>query len=155
MDLQLTGRAEGAYATLGRIPVQIYFLSVITTILSGAVLASGTLGERFGFLKSLGDFFAQRGPKLALGAFTGLVGFFKFLVYATPGQVPFLGDFLPAVAGLSLGAYLLLEYYSGASDMAEGTSKSLQLLSEYKAPAGIAALSIGALHFLFPAAILL
>ena len=134
--------------------MQIYFLSVVTTLLTGAVLASGTLGERFNALKRLGEVFSQRGAKLALGAVTGIVGIFKFLVYATAGQVPFLGDFFPATLGLAAGGYLLLEYYSDTSDVAaEGAA--LQALSTYRVPLGFAALAAGALHFLFPSAVLL
>jgi hypothetical protein len=88
------------------------------------------------------------------------------------GDIPVVGDFLPAVAGIAVGATLLIDAYAeGSAKGAEagvgeasgeegkaadakarpsGRSRTARFLAENKGAVGIAGIIAGVLHFLFP-----
>ena len=105
------------------IGVQVYLLSVFTTIAAGATLAAGYLVKRFPVLEPLKRFAASSRAAGTLGTIAAAVGFVKLFTRA-PGQTiivfadnflpvvaGMLGDYLPAFAGMLLGGMLMIDRY--------------------------------------------
>jgi hypothetical protein len=108
----------------------VYFLSITLNALAGFVLAfrqKETSAEPLSFnLDSLTT-------RLLIGALCALIGFLKFLspVVLSEGkeQIPVLGDFIPALAGLCGGFILIFEFYSKRATIS--LSPKMELLAEY------------------------
>ncbi|MBN1835419.1 MAG: hypothetical protein JW820_06175 [Spirochaetales bacterium] len=136
--------------------LQFYFLSIVVNLLAGAALTADRLSERFEGFAPYAEILGRGNVKTSLGIVALVVGFLKLLIYATPNQVPVVGDLLPALAGLAMGAALvvgLIRERSGASgDKTSGFEKTV---TTYRVPLGIAGLVIAVLHFLLPGALLL
>jgi hypothetical protein len=135
---------------------QFYFLSIVCNLLAGLALASETLEGRIPSLVEIGkDLFAKNGFLLGLGASAFIVGFFK-LLSVTAGDVPVVGDLFPAIAGLSAGGTLLLEYYRDRSNVTSPFLNSLEsILLKNKNLWGLASLGAAVLHFFFPGVLFL
>ncbi|GHT81538.1 hypothetical protein FACS1894130_13280 [Spirochaetia bacterium] len=97
---------------------------------------------------------------MILGILTVLTGLLK-LLSATKGDIPVIGDFIPALLGLAAGFILIVEFYRSHSSLdsdmvsAEHTEKVTQLLVKNRRVVGFIALASAALHFLFPGVLLL
>jgi hypothetical protein len=90
-----------------------------------------------------------------LGILTAVTGFFKILS-AVRGDIPVLGDLLPALAGLAGGFALIYEFYKGRSSVDDETLPAVILkLAASKRYIGVVCLLAAALHFLFPAVLFL
>jgi hypothetical protein len=93
--------------------------------------------------------------RLILGVLTILVGLLKILS-AVQGDVPVIGDLIPALVGFLAGVVLIFEYYRNHSALdPEHTEKIEQLLINNKKWIGFLALASAILHFLFPTVLLL
>ncbi len=90
--------------------MHIYLLSVLSTIVAGATLAADYLVERIPVLEPLRRFAASSRAKGTLGAIALVIGFVK-LFWRAPGEVIIVGDFLPSIAGMVLGAMLMIDRY--------------------------------------------
>ena len=129
--------------------LQFYFLSVFLNIMAGFILFFEDDNCPIEFK---GDFTMKGGAvKLIVGilvAFTGLVKLFSPL----QGNVPVIGDLIPAVVGLLCGFTLLFEYYRHRSsiDQSEQTKKIEVMILVNRKLIGGAAFITAALHFLFP-----
>ena len=129
---------------------QIYLLSVVTILLAGITLAFDRLQQSL----RIGSFFnaeAFTRPtfRLVLGVVTFLVGFFQFLTVA-PGDVPVVGDLIPAVTGLLLGGILVVEYYHGKSTVDSPFVERLdRVLVKNGSNFGVIGIIIALLHFVF------
>ena len=136
--------------------VQFYFLSILANILAGLTLAMDYLSEKFNALVAFKDMFGKRGTKITVGLLAFIVGFLKLLIRSTGEDVPLIGDFLPAVAGLGMGAAILLEFFKERTNLpAEKVSNLEKAVITYKVPLGIAGLVISVLHFIIPGALFL
>jgi hypothetical protein len=94
---------------------QVYFLSVVSLVLSSIALGFDTLDERL----HVGSFFSASAVKspsfrLGLGIVTLVVGILQFLTTAD-GDVPVVGDLIPALTGIVLGGTLIVIYYKEKS----------------------------------------
>jgi hypothetical protein len=92
-----------------------------------------------------------------LGILSAVTGLFK-LLSAVEGNVPVVGDLLPAMTGLGVGAVLLYEHYLKNTTL--HTSLSTDnffegFLEKYRKPLGVGVCVVAALHFLFPKALFL
>lgn len=92
--------------------IQFYFLSIFFNLLAGYALVSGRQANRapspaFAHLRL---FFRDPTLRLLLGILVAVTGAFK-LIAVVRGDIPIVGDFLPAFMGLCLGATMLLELY--------------------------------------------
>lgn len=136
--------------------IQIYFLSVLTNLLSGLALSSEHYSERFPGFAAVRDFFIGKpGLRVTIGVVSFLTGFLKLLT-VTKGDVPVIGDLLPALSGLFLGVGLLFDRYKERSTV---ESKSLEtadkILLRHKSIYGSVGIVIALLHFLMPRIVLL
>lgn len=135
---------------------QIYLLSVVTIILAGISLAFDRLDRslRLGALFNA-EVFGRPTFRLVVGIVTLLVGFFQFLTVA-PGDVPVIGDLVPAVTGIVLGGILLLDYYQAKSTIESRFSDRLdRVFVQNASNFGIVGLVVALLHFLFHRVLLL
>ncbi len=136
--------------------LQFYFLSILLNAVAGAVIIFGDKDfadhESEGKLPPLAmdDTF-----RLVLGILVAVVGFFKLL---TPvrGDVPVIGDLLPALAGLASGAFFLIEFYRARSTIDQNTLHPfMQQLVASSRYIGIASMVAAVFHFLFPTVLFL
>ena len=159
--------------------VQIYLLSVLSTIAAGTTLAADYLVDRVPVLEPLRRFAASNRAKSTLGAIAVVVGFVKLFARAPVAnpeakQWFIVGDFLPAVAGMLLGAMLMIDRCrerklpgDGAEQVVAGDgadegaatnessdaghtaiSKIDDALKPYRTPLGLAGIAVGVIHFL-------
>lgn len=136
--------------------VQIYLLSILANIFGGLVLSAEHYSERFTGFTGVKEFFdGKPGMRVTLGIVGFLTGFLK-LLSVTKGDVPVVGDLVPALTGLVTGTALLFDRYKEKSTV---QSKMLEtadkVLLNNKSILGTAAVVVGALHFLLPGIVLL
>jgi hypothetical protein len=135
---------------------QFYLLSVLANIIAGLTLAGDYLGTKFSFLESFKNLRENRTAQIVIGIVTMAVGLITLFVRAPGDTVPIAGDLLPSLAAIAQGITLLVESFrpqvESRGPQAEKLSKAILT---YRVPAGIAGASIGLLHFLFPAAVIL
>jgi hypothetical protein len=133
--------------------IQFYFLSIFFNVLVGYILITGEEGNplqiRPGF--SLRDETAR----LVVGILAMATGILK-LLSSVEGDLPVLGDIIPAVAGFGAGFVLVFEYYRNHASLNDEKGESInQVLVRNKRIIGIIAMAAAALHFLFPTVLLL
>jgi hypothetical protein len=139
--------------------LQFYLLSVVLNICSGFALYSEKLEDgkdkTNDVLVSLKQVFRDSTLRLVLGILTSITGFFK-LVSVTPGDVPIVGDLVPALAGLALGFILLLEFSRGKSTAPANPQSKLDLIFLHnRTTFGIIGMIVGFVHFLFASVLFL
>ena len=134
--------------------LQFYFLSIVLNALSGYILITPDEGGVLEFKK--GFSLKDETFKLVVGILSAVIGVLK-LLSAVEGDVPVIGDLIPALSGFLCGFILIIEYYRGRSSIAisEQTEKVNRLLVSNKKIIGVIALIAAALHFLFPKVLLL
>ena len=154
---------------------QFYFLSVLFNLLAGLIIVYGkkltgetslTVTEEDSDLSpdsdekhskvsdALGKF-DSRSFRLVLGVLCMFVGLMKFLSVFR-NDIPFIGDIVPALAGLAGGAALLIEYYSASASVnLELPAWANRIFIESRKYVGVFCLSAGLLHFICPQVMLL
>lgn len=135
---------------------QFYFLSITCNLLLGMTLSRESLEDKFPSLAGFSrDVLGRRGFRFGLGLAAFIVGFFK-LLSVTQGDVPVVGDLLPAAAGLAGGGALLLEYYKERATVSSPLTDTLEtILLKNKALWGLAGFLAAVLHFFFPGVLFL
>jgi len=147
----------------GETMLQFYLMSVLINALAGYTLFFGdeapsddTLDFRCGFSVK-GETY-----RLAIGIIAAFTGLFK-LLSSVQGDLPVIGDIVPAAAGFLCGFILILEYLndrsedsgdSGPVKKADGLKADGFLIANKKL-IGAAAMVSAVLHFLFPTVLLL
>ena len=128
---------------------QIYLLSVLTNVLAGVALSVGGMDEKLHLSSVFNRELMQNdGFRLGLGIVTFVVGFFK-LLSVSEGDVPVVGDILPAISGLVLGMILLLQYYRSRSNVSSPFVETVDnIFGKNSAAFGTVGILIGVLHFL-------
>lgn len=128
--------------------MQFYFLSVFTNLLAALALSGEYLGSRIKNLEPLMTALGARGVRLGVGIAAFVVGFLKLLI---PQDVPVVGDLLPALGGMAMGAALFFAYMKERGEKTDEDMSSLEKLAvSYKVPLGLAGGIISVLHFLLP-----
>jgi hypothetical protein len=80
-----------------------------------------------------------------------VIGVIKLFVLSPGEHLLIIGDLLPALAGVVLGALLLAEAHPAKVEQAgERVSAISRTALTYRVPVGIAGIVIALLHFLFP-----
>ncbi|HUX50678.1 MAG TPA: hypothetical protein VMW73_07760 [Spirochaetia bacterium] len=135
---------------------QFYFLSIVLNLLAGIALAYDAIDEKFSLSVFFNrDIFNRQGFRLSLGIATSIVGFFK-LLSVTAGNVPVVGDLLPALTGLILGGSLLALYYQERSTVSGPIIQSIDnIFLKNRTVFGILGIITAVLHFLFPSVLFL
>lgn len=134
--------------------IQFYFLSILLNFLAGYAL-SFDRDARTGRLEGIRELFRDETLRLVLGVLTLSIGFFK-LFSAVRGDVPIIGDFYPAAAGLLAGFGLVLEYYRVKTTLHTESSNKLDLIFvKNRKWLGVGAMVASIAHFLFPTVLFL
>jgi hypothetical protein len=90
--------------------VQFYFLSILFNLVGGASLVLVSMPTRSAGIQGLKTFLRDPSVCLVTGILASVIGALKLLT-AMRGDIPVVGDFLPAMAGLAVGSTLLLERF--------------------------------------------
>jgi TctA family transporter len=136
--------------------MQLYFLSITLNILAGTALCADYFATRLRWFAPLGPLAGGKRFSTVVGALAAVAGFLKLLVRSAPNDVPVVGDLLPALAGLAMGASLLVQVLREKSDLpGEAISKVEKAALAYRVPLGLAGLAVAVLHFLLPGALFL
>jgi len=144
--------------------LQFYFLSVLLNALAGYILFFGdskgfapvdsgdVMDFRCGFSVKIDTF------RLVVGILAAVTGIFKILS-STAGDLPIIGDIIPAAAGILSGLILFFEYYKNRSDSGDSDSGQDKKINGFllanKKLIGAAAMIAAVLHFIFPTVLLL
>jgi len=135
--------------------VQFYFLSIVANLIGGLALSSGYLDQRFSGMSGVKEFFESRpGIRVTIGVVSVIVGVLK-LLSVTTGDVPVVGDLIPALTGLIVGVALLFERYKEKSTIPSETQGAAlnavdRIVLKNKTLLGSIAMIVGVLHFLLP-----
>jgi hypothetical protein len=131
--------------------LQFYALSVFVNIVAGLLIAGeGSTGEKSTIFTKLHETLSDKGVKFTLGLAALVVGLFKILT-PTQGDLPVIGDLLPAASGLTTGAILLLDFFKGSSDLdTPGLEKLNSGVLAHRRYFGMGSALVGFLHFLLP-----
>jgi hypothetical protein len=137
--------------------LQFYFLSVLVNALAGYALFFGDPLEYDGVQNFRCGFSVKNETfRFVLGILSAFTGLFK-LLSSIAGDLPVIGDIVPAAIGFICGFILIFEYYSnrpGAEDY-EQAKKTGGFFIANKKLFGAAAMIAAILHFLFPTVLLL
>lgn len=143
--------------------MQFYFLSILLNGIAGYVLVSeNSLENRLDEGEIGGSGYSFRAPgflknesfRLILGVLTMVTGLLK-LLSATEGDLPVIGDLVPALTGLASGFTLILEFYHDRATVEDAGASFTLFLINHRRWVGFAAIAASALHFLFPGVLLL
>lgn len=129
--------------------MQFYLLSVILNLVGGYALYITKKPDNGNSFDGVRAFLRRETFRLVLGLSCCVVGFFKLLT-VTDGDIPVIGDFQAAIAGVLVGFTLLFEYYRNHSTLSSRRADRLEAIllanSHIVGAIGIAAAGV---HFLF------
>jgi hypothetical protein len=135
--------------------IQFYFLSILLNAAGGFVLFTNNGGKGASAIEAEIRFSLQNETfRLILGIISAVTGLLK-LLSPVQGDIPVVGDLIPAVTGLVTGFILLLDYYHGRSFVEEGDNKMTRIITVNRKWIGFAAMAAAVLHFIFPQVLLL
>jgi hypothetical protein len=135
--------------------IQFYFLSILFNALTGYILGIEQKEDEDSLGKGIGFSFRNDTFRLVLGILTMATGLLKILS-ASQGDIPIIGDIIPAIVGFGAGFILIFEYYNTRSALNTEKAEKLALFLDHnKRWLGFIALASAALHFLFPSALFL
>ena len=132
--------------------IQFYLLSVVLNAASGLLLVfSKQVPEDAAETSAAGlSFFETKNFRLVLGLLTALTGIMKFLS-VVQGDIPVIGDLIPAIAGISAGVCLLYEYYKASSSVSFSLPPFFEkLFIAGRKYMGIFCILAATRHFIFP-----
>jgi hypothetical protein len=133
--------------------IQFYFLSIVFNAAAGFCLITP---DEEGAIET-GPLFSPRNEtfRFILGILSAVTGLLK-LLSSVQGDIPVLGDLLPALVGFITGFILLFEYYRSRTGIESEKFEGLErLLLKNKKWIGFLALVSAGLHFLFPTVLFL
>lgn len=130
--------------------IQIYFFSILCNALAGFVFLADDL-EPDG---ASGGFFKNDGFRLCLAAVCAATGVLK-LLSVNPGNVPVIGDLLPAAGSLAAGAGLFYDFYRSRATQTAFEPRAGRFFHAHKRLIGGGLVAAAVLHLLFPTALFL
>lgn len=136
--------------------VQFYFLAVCLNIVGGLILTAPDFSEKLPFLGQLKNALVEKQSGrvifVLLLLFTGI---FKILS-VTKGDVPVIGDFLPAVSLFVLALSLSVDFFAEKSSVESSLVQRLnENLRKNGKIIGVSSIVIGVFHFIFPGVLFL
>ncbi|MDR2103951.1 MAG: hypothetical protein LBP42_07615 [Treponema sp.] len=135
--------------------IQFYFLSILFNALTGYMLITDEEGEGQSPGSGIQLVFGNGNFRLILGILSMATALLKILS-SIQGDIPIVGDIIPAFTGFIAGFILIFSYYQKHSVV--GTDKYEKIetaLHKNKRWIGFFMLVVAALHFLFPQALFL
>ena len=134
--------------------LQFYFLAVFLNALTGYMLITGDSDNALEFKSNFSVM--DETFRLIIGVLSVVTGLLK-LLSPIEGDIPVIGDLIPAISCFLTGFILIFEFYKSRStlDETENAEKINQVLVRNKKIVGIAAVAAAVLHFLFPKVLLL
>jgi len=133
---------------------QLYLLTVLTNILAGMALSSDFFSEKFPQFSDYIGYMSNNVYRMVLAVVSIIIGIANFFpVYE--GDIAFFGKLLPALAGITAGLLLLVDFVqkkggAKAGKTAELADKVEQLSKPYITVVGIVVVIIGVLHAVIP-----
>jgi hypothetical protein len=135
--------------------IQFYLLSILCNAAGGFVLFTNSReGEGSAIEAEIHFSLRNETFRLVLGILSAVTGLLK-LLSPVQGDIPVIGDLLPAVTGMVAGFILLFDYYHGRSFFEEGDSRMQAIITVNRKWIGFAAMVVAGLHFIFPRVLLL
>jgi hypothetical protein len=134
--------------------LQFYFLSILSNVLAGVALTAEYLAGRFPGFAPFRDLLSRRAYRASVGVLAAAVGFLKLLIRSSATDVPVAGDLIPALAGMAMGASLVLHVAREKADLSPLGRLERAALA-YRVPLGFVGIVAAILHFLLPAALFL
>jgi hypothetical protein len=124
-----------------------YFLTILLNGITGYILAfsSEEIQDENGFSFN----FSNGTFRLVVGCVSILTGLLKILS-PVPGNIPVVGDIVPALANIGGGFILVFDYYRNRSTLAsEAADKLGDFIGANRKRAGFISLGAAVLHFIF------
>jgi hypothetical protein len=138
--------------------IQFYLLAILCNAAGGYMLLRREPPDSPGPEQGPSPAWKADTVRLVLGILSLITALFKVLS-PLEGDVPILGDLIPALCGFACGATLTLGYYRKHSTTPPEASAGLaaleQVLVGHKRVVGCLAWGSAVLHFLFPQALLI
>jgi hypothetical protein len=134
--------------------IQFYLLSILFNATAGYIL---TVEDEDGADIETGPRLSANSEtfRLILGILTMAAGLLK-LLSPTQGDIPVVGDLVPALLGLLSGFVLVFSYYRNKTSLESETVDNFwQIVAKNKRWLGFMAMASAALHFLFPSVLFL
>lgn len=127
--------------------IQIYFLLVVSNILSGLTLAAPYFLERS--TSPIFQALNHRSWRRALGLVAVVVGVFGVLS-VLPGDIPLIGNLIPGASAILVGLALFVGQETRLDDLPPWASSLVNFIHANAPVMGIAAVLFGLIHFFFP-----
>ena len=130
--------------------VQFYALSVLINFLAGLVLVFESKEDRPASITKIIEIVQQKSVMFTMGILALVVGVLKILT-PTAGDVPVVGDIIPAITGLLVGGVLLIDFFKTSSELNSETVDRIHgIFQQNRKYVGMAAIITAFLHFLMP-----
>jgi purine-cytosine permease-like protein len=130
--------------------VQFYFLSIFVNFIGGLLLAGETINKQFTKLDTLQELFKAPTYLITFSIVAAVTGVFK-IISVYNGDIPVIGDLLPAVISILIAIFLFFSYQKNKNgEIKSSFEKTDTLIQKYRNILGIAAITISLLHFFFP-----
>lgn len=135
--------------------LQIYFLTVLTNIISGLTISAPFLSTKIEGLQLFSEKMENKLYRVILGCITVISGLFA-LLNTSGDNIAIIGDLVPAVTAMAMGLILVVFYFFKDDENSSQSVKTVKELSKkYGNIIGIAGIIIGLIHFLIPSALFL
>ncbi len=130
---------------------QLYFLSVFANLVTGLLLAADYLGQKTAFFAEWKKLLENRVAEILFGLGAAAIGILKLIIFSPGETVAVVGDLVPALTGLVLGAVLLGQAFRARVEKAgQKAERVARAVIGYQVPIGIFGMVVAVVHFLFP-----
>lgn len=134
---------------------QFYFLSVTMNLIAGYTIMVSNTPDKGTALDGVRNYLKETTVRLIIGIIVATIGLLK-LIIVMRGDIPVIGDLLPASAGIASGTKLFLEFYQKNSSVTtDSLEKVNNIFDKYGKTIGFVTVTIALLHFLIPQVVLL
>ncbi|MDR0551898.1 MAG: hypothetical protein LBG72_07760 [Spirochaetaceae bacterium] len=132
--------------------LQVYFLSVICPAVSGFLLYKDA-DDTLNFEPAFGFAGKENSLRFVFGIVCAVTGVLT-LLSPVEGDIPLIGDIVPAASSLA-GGLIFLEEHFHQKDESAARSFFFEILQSKKRAIGIISMIAAAVHFLLPKALFL
>ena len=130
--------------------VQFYALSVFINFVAGLVLVFESKEDKPASISKISEIVKQKSVMFTMGILALVVGILKILS-PTAGDIPVVGDIVPALTSLLVGGVLLIDFFKSGSELTSETVDRIHgIFQQNRKYIGMAAIVTAFLHFLMP-----